>query len=116
GNLVKVEEPRPGGGLYETFYAYDFLDRLTRVTMPRDGTTQSRSWTYNAQQRLESTTHPESGATSYTYNPDGSLLRKTDAKGQKVEYGYDLFGRVLWTDRYKAGSATPDPCQSVSFV
>jgi len=40
--------------------------------------TQVRSWVYDAQQRLTSVTHPESGTTSYTYNLDGSVQQKTD--------------------------------------
>jgi YD repeat-containing protein len=46
---------------------------------------------------------PESGTTSYTYNADGTLQRKTDAKGQKVEYGYDGLKRVTSINRIAAG-------------
>jgi RHS repeat-associated protein len=114
GNIRKVEEPRPGGGSYETSYVYDVLDRLTGVTMGRDGTTQSRTWTYDAgTQRLATVTMPESGTTSYTYNADGTLQRKTDAKGQKVEYGYDGLKRVTSINRFAAGQGQPDPCQGV---
>lgn len=97
GNLVKVTEPRPGGGTdYASDYTYSELGQLLTVTMARPGlgsnrstVTQTRTWVYDSTtQRLNSVTHPESGTTSFTYNSDGSMLRKTDQKGQKVDYAY----------------------------
>ena len=37
GNLVSVTEPRPAGGTYATNYVYDVVNRLTDVSMTRDG-------------------------------------------------------------------------------
>ncbi len=49
-----------------------------------------RTWNYDpTTQRLASITQPETGTTTFTYNPDGTLLRKTDARGAKVEFVYD---------------------------
>ena len=50
---------------------------------------------------------------SYLYYPSGRLKSKTDAKGQKVVYSYDGYGRLAYIDRYKAGATSPDLCQSV---
>jgi YD repeat-containing protein len=116
GNLVTVEEPKPAGGSYQTTYTYNVLGKLLTATMPRDSTTQTRIWTYDANQRLSSTTFPENGLTTYVYNANGTLLRRTDAQGQKVEYVYDLIRRVTRVNRFKAGAPSPDPCQSVAFT
>jgi len=123
GNLVKVIEPRPGGGAdYETTYTYSALGKLLTTTMtrphPSTGTnyTQTRTWVYNSWQQLTSVTHPESGTTSYTYNLDGSVQEKTDAKGQRIAYAYDGDGRVTSTRRY--GNSTPGseaPCARVDY-
>ena len=100
GNLTQVTEPNPAGGTFMTYYTYSTLNQLLTVSMPRPsvpggGTvTQTRSFVYNSDQRLQSVTNPESGTTSYTYYPDGSLLTKTDAKGQVITYYYDEFGRL----------------------
>ena len=37
GNLVKVTEPKPVSGEYETTYVYSALNELKTVTMTRDG-------------------------------------------------------------------------------
>ena len=76
--------------------------------------TQTRSWVYDANQRLTSVTHPESGTTSYLYNADGTVQRKTDAKGQKVEFSYDGDGRVTVRRRY-VSSGYEDVCGKVSY-
>ncbi|MBK9169630.1 MAG: hypothetical protein IPM24_19500 [Bryobacterales bacterium] len=57
--------------------------------MPRSGVTQVRTFSFNSTtQRLQSVANPESGTTSYTYNTDGTVASKTDAKGQQVQYSY----------------------------
>jgi RHS repeat-associated protein len=73
------------------------VNKLTRVSMPRAGYTQTRSFVYNNDQRLASATNPENGTVTYSYNGDGSLARKTDAKGQWIDYGYDAKGNVTAT-------------------
>ena len=116
GNLVKVEEPNPAGGAnLTTSYTYDAMNHLTQVSMPRGSTTQTRSWSYDGNQRLSSATSPESGTVNYVYNPDGTLQYKTDAKGQKTQYTYDLFGRRSQIDYFPAGSTVRDLCQTVKL-
>jgi len=88
----------------------DFLP----VTRAVPTVTQTRSWVYDANQRLTSVTHPESGTTSYLYNADGTVQRKTDAKGQKVEFSYDGDGRVTVRRRY-VSSGYEDVCGKVSY-
>jgi YD repeat-containing protein len=115
GNLVKVEEPDPASGAnLTTGYTYDAMNHLTQVSMPR-GSTTTRTWDYDTNQRLSSATTPESGTVNYVYNTDGTLQYKTDAKGQKTQYTYDLFGRRSQIDYFPAGSSVPDLCQTVKL-
>jgi len=100
GNLTQVTEPNPAGGTFLTYYTYSALNQLITVSMPRPsipggGTvTQTRSFVYDGNQRLQSVTNPESGTTSYTYNSDGTMATKTDAKNQVISYFYDTMGRL----------------------
>jgi RHS repeat-associated protein len=96
GNLKQVNEPNPAQGAdYVTSYTYDLLSHLTQVSMPRPSGTQTRTFVYDpTAQRLSSETHPESGAKSYTYNADGTVATRTDARGVITHYTYDSFQRV----------------------
>lgn len=131
GNLVKVTEPEPSGRAdYETTYGYSELGQLLTVTQTRPGqgigngttVTQTRTWVYDSSQRLTSVTHPENSRAAspakptfrYTYKPDGSVLLKTDAKDQYVEYTYDSDGRVTAAQRYSAGGVE-DACARVAY-
>ncbi len=83
--------------------------------MTRHGVTQTRTWNYDTTtQRLTSTVFPETGATMYDYNADGSLLRKTDARGYKVEYGYDGLMRVT-SKTPKSPVGGTDSCHQVTY-
>lgn len=114
GNLVQVIEPEPAGGAdLNTYYTYDLLNHLTQVSMPRGTATQTRTFVYDSTtQRLMSATHPESGTVTFTYNGDGTVATKIDAKGQKVAYGYDSLQRPGSITVYPNG-VTADPCQGV---
>ena len=127
GQLTQVTEPDPGGGAdVETLYTYDVVGHLTKVQMTRTvggaAVTQTRTWIYDANQRLASRTQPESGTVVYTYNGDGSLASRTDANNQRVSYSYadeygqaDPLGRLRKIERYPAAGGAADPCQEVTF-
>jgi YD repeat-containing protein len=92
------------------------LNHLTQAGMPRAGATQTRSFTYDAfTQRLTAVQTPESGTATYVYNADGTVQSKTDAKGQRTQYSYDGYQRVMETDAYPAGASQPDLCQQVTY-
>ncbi|HZU29040.1 MAG TPA: RHS repeat-associated core domain-containing protein [Bryobacteraceae bacterium] len=116
GNLKTVDEPNPAGGSdLLTTYTYDLLNHMAQASMTRGTTTQTRTWAYDATtQRLTSVTTPESGTVSYTYNADGTLATRTDAKGQKLAYTYDSYQRVTQIQRYPNGT-TEDTCQRDNF-
>ena len=72
GNLVTVTEPDPGGGAnLITSYTYDVLNHLTGVSMPRNGYTQTRSFTCSGMD-LVSATNPENGTVTYQIRSDPS--------------------------------------------
>jgi hypothetical protein len=47
GRMTLVTVPRPGGGTYSTCYGYNVAGKLVSVSMPRDGVTQTRTFTYD---------------------------------------------------------------------
>jgi YD repeat-containing protein len=119
GRMTLVTEPRPGGGTYTTSYGYNMMGKLVSVSMPRDGVTQTRTFTYDTttQSRLLSATNPENGTVSYTYNADGTTATKTDAKGIKTEFAYDAYKRVLQMRKLTQVSSvwTEDRCQRTDY-
>jgi RHS repeat-associated protein len=98
GNLVQVTEPNPSGGSTDTYYTYTALNQLATVQMPRNGYTQTRTFNWSGTD-LMSTVNPENGTVQYQYNADGTLYRRTDAKGQMVQYTYDTYKRLVKVNR-----------------
>jgi RHS repeat-associated protein len=117
GNLTKVTEPNPAGGAdLDTNYTYNLFNQLTQTSMTRSSTTQTRTFTYdNTTQRLMSVNHPESGSVTYTYNSNGTVASKVDAKNQKMEYVYDSYQRVTQIKRYSVSTGTENFCQRTYF-
>ncbi len=64
--------------------------------MPRRGVTQTRTFNYGNPPGayLLSATNPENGTVTYTYNANGMVATRTDAKNQQTQYSYDGFNRV----------------------
>jgi RHS repeat-associated protein len=87
------------------------------IWLPRPTGTQTHTFVYNATtQRLTSEQHPENGTTTYTYNNDGTLATKIDAKNQKIAYAYDAYQRIQTITRYPVSTSSPDPCQTAFFT
>jgi RHS repeat-associated protein len=107
GELIQVIEESPNPSVepnHVTNYTYDILGHLIQVQMQRtvngQVVTQTRSWTYDPNtQLLTQTSTPEAGITQLTYNSDGTLATKTDAKNQQIQYSYDPYGRVIQISR-----------------
>jgi len=114
---------------HQTSYAYDVLNHLTLVTMPRYNassqvtTTQTRTFNYTASNvvgaLLLSATNPENGTVTYTYGSNNMIATKLDANNQKTVYSYDSYNRVTEIQHffYQApfGPYTEDTSQQVVY-
>ncbi len=108
GRLVGVvEDPGATGHFnYTTSYTYDALDDLSGVN--QSGLT--RTFTYDSLKRLANAVNPESGSISYTYDANGNLLTRLDARGYTTKYGpYDALNR-------SAGKTYTDGTPAVSYT
>jgi RHS repeat-associated protein len=111
GQLVRVDEPDKTSGalgpndapVQPTFYAYDALNNLNRVTQGA----QARTFDYSSLSRLISANNPESGTVIYNYDAGGNLLSKTDALGITSVYSYDALSRNTTVD-YSNTTVNPD--------
>ena len=117
GNLINLLEPdTPNGYNNSTTYSYNGLNQLTNVTMATASGTQTRTFAYTGLD-MTSTTNPENGTVTYTYDGAHHVLSKTDAIGQQIQYSYDLYGRRTGEYYYHfvGGSLTLDPNQTVLY-
>jgi RHS repeat-associated protein len=107
GRMTDVYED-PSGANYHTVYTYDALDDLLTVTQAgqQNGqqVTQTRTFGYDSLSRLKSANNPESGTVSYTYDNDGNIHTKTDARGVVSTYSYDHLNRNIITTYATAGT------------
>jgi RHS repeat-associated protein len=109
GRMTQVFEPNSSGSFVnETDYQYDVLNNLlcvhqrgTDTTADKactDGTVPAtwrpRTFTYNSLSQLLTTTNPESGTITYTYDVDGNVLTKLDARGITTTFYYDALHRL----------------------
>ena len=80
GNLLTVQETDPAiPGMVTTTYAYDVLNHLISVSMPRGTVTQTRTFNYNIYGTgvtafLQSATNPENGMVAYNLNYAQDLI------------------------------------------
>ena len=82
GRIASVTETT-ATGTQQTTYAYDAMDNLTDVNRG----IQHRMFRYDALGRLTSSSNPESGFTTYGYDNNGNLNKKTDARNVSVCFG-----------------------------
>ena len=117
GRLTQVIED-PQGLAYQTTYSYDVLNNLSAVTQG----TQHRYFMYDALSRLIRAKNPEQDANAslalsdpvsgnsqwslaYTYDANGNLATRTDARGVTSTYTYDNINRNTIVN-YSDGSYT----------
>ena len=118
GRVVRVDEPDANGNLdsggvpiQPTYYEYDALDNLTKVTQTSGSITQERLFKYDSLSRLTHERQVEAVATLndagvkqtsggswtgvYVYdNTTGLLTDGYDARGVKTKFTYDGLNRV----------------------
>ena len=69
---------------------------------------QPRSFNYDSLSRLSSATNRESGTVTYSsYDGNGNLLTKTDARNVVTSFSYDLLNRITLKSYAVAGSVAP---------
>lgn len=108
GRFIRVDEPDASGELgtmgspsQDTSYSYDTLGNLTQIVQGG----QTRTFTYNSQSRLTSSTNPESGTFTFSYDNNGNILTKTDARGISTTFTYDALNRATFRNY---SDTTPD--------
>src|SRR5262245_7627317 len=118
GRLARVVED-PDGVAFQTDYSYDTLGNLTEVNQGG----QRRYFFYDSLGRLTRAKNPEQGANSslnltnppaynnnwslaYTYDANGNLTERKDARGVGAGYSYDALNRNTGTNYDINGSQT----------
>lgn len=120
GTPAPLNFPSP----YVTLYTYDFNNNLLSVTQ-KGGSTDSTQWRprsfmYDSLSRLLCSSNPENssaacpttatsnytaGTTGYTYDANGNVSTKEDARAIITTYGYDVLNRGITTS-YSNGDPT----------
>ncbi|MEN3157341.1 FG-GAP-like repeat-containing protein [Alkalimonas sp. NCh-2] len=86
GDLVQVIDAVGS----QAWYYYDANGKSTILAGPSGKNLVVRYDKWGNKTRI---TDPDAGVTNYVYNGFHELIRQQDAKGQLVEYSYDLLGR-----------------------
>ena len=105
GRLTYIWED-PSGVNFETDYQYDALGNLLNVNQKgKSGdVARQRVFTYDSLSRLLTTSNPESGLVTYSYQTIGGTVcsgdaslpcSKTDARSVKISYSYDQLNRLV---------------------
>ncbi|MEK7539140.1 MAG: SpvB/TcaC N-terminal domain-containing protein [Patescibacteria group bacterium] len=107
-NLIQVDEhPSISSGPATTYYSYDYLGDLTKIT---DALGNIRNFTYDGlgrrltAQDLHAPGDLTFGAYVYTYDNNGNLIKIVDPNGSRsspptaINYTYDVLNRQLTED------------------
>jgi len=99
-----------------TYYGSGLLDTVT-VTVTGDSGDFVSSFEYDLAGYRTQLTDPNLGTVKSTYNALGQLDDQTDNKGQRIDYSYDLLGRLLTqADPDGVAEWTYDPANGVGAL
>ena len=105
-----------------TSYTYTAVNQLQQVSMVRDGhlaQTRTFGWTRTdgtLGPDLLTSTNPENGTVTYTYDGAHHVATRIDAKNQKTQYNYDQYGRLSSVQHFLwYGSWVEDTGQHVDY-
>ena len=108
--LGLVTSKTEGNGDY-TLYTYDLMGRQTQISemgfVDFNGNAAQPVMTlvYDGLNNLTRSVENGTRTTTYTYGPGGRLMSVKDASNFKIDYGYDLAGRVVREKYDRARSA-----------
>lgn len=97
GNLTEVKEYLDAQA-YSTVYTYNSLNQLTKMT---DAKGNVKNFTYDllGQKLSEETWHTPNdttfGTSYFSYDANGNLVQKINARNQTTNYAYDELNRLL---------------------
>jgi YD repeat-containing protein len=102
GQITFVFEPSglSSSPYMETAYAYDVLNNLLTVNQwgGLDGTfgeRAARGFAYDKLSQLLTSSNPETGQSIYTYDANGNVKSRVDARGVTTTYNYDKMNRLF---------------------
>ena len=127
GGLTTVVEPNPGNATNPvTYYYLNGAGQITQVSVQRNGVAQNRTFMWSGSDMTSSTT-PEAGTVTYTYDGNHHVVTRTDAKSQQTQYTYDAYERLTQVNHSTYGlnpqcsqnclpGLIPQPSQQVNYA
>jgi RHS repeat-associated protein len=79
-------------------YGYDYNDNLTSLTVDNGTTVESTAYTFDALNRLDTVTDPDSNITTYTYDNVGNRETVTYPNNTQASYLYDSLNRLTYLE------------------
>jgi YD repeat-containing protein len=121
GQMTHVLEPNGTSKApsMETDYFYDVLNNLLTVNQwgqssGTSGAREARTFSYDSLSRLLTSLNPETGLNRYSYDPNGNVISRIDARGVITNYVYDYMNRLLSKTYPGEVSGTPLSCYQYS--